>query len=48
MRLEPKPGYVAALEGFQDPLYREIASELPAGTRPADYVTSLDVAARKP
>ena len=47
-RLEAKPGYVAALEGFQDPLYREIAAELPAGTRPADYVTSLDVAARKP
>ena len=46
--LRPKPEYVAALESFQDPLYGELAERLPAGTTPADYLTSLEVTARKP
>jgi len=46
--LRAKPEYVAALESFQDPLYRELAERLPAGTTPADYLTSLEVTARKP
>jgi hypothetical protein len=29
-------------------LYREIAAQLPAGTTAADYLTSLEVTARKP
>jgi len=45
--LRPKPEYVAALESFQDPLYQKIASALPDGTTAADFVTSLDVMARK-
>ncbi|MCC7204256.1 MAG: arsenite methyltransferase [Phycisphaeraceae bacterium] len=45
--LRPKPEYVAALESFQDPLYKKIAEALPGGTRPADLITSLDVQARK-
>jgi arsenite methyltransferase len=48
VRLTPKPEYVRALTDMQDPLYREIEADLPAGTTPADFVTSLDVAARKP
>jgi arsenite methyltransferase len=48
IRLEPKPDYVASMTGFQDPLYREIAAALPPGTTPADFVTSLNITARKP
>jgi SAM-dependent methyltransferase len=46
--LRPKPEYVAALESFQDPLYKEIVARLPEGTTAADYLTSLEVTARKP
>lgn len=45
--LTPKPEYIAAMDSFQDPLYKEIAAAIPAGTTIADHVTSLDVAARK-
>jgi hypothetical protein len=48
IRLEQKPEYVASLSGNQDPLYQKIAAALPAGTRPADFVTSLNVTARNP
>jgi hypothetical protein len=47
LRLVPKPEYVRALESFEDPLYRKIAAELPAGTKASDFVTSLDIQARK-
>jgi arsenite methyltransferase len=43
--LTPKPEYVAALEGFNDPLYARIVAALPPGTKAADFVTSVDVAA---
>ncbi len=42
-----KPEYVATLARFEDPLYRRIAEALPAGTAPADYITSIDVTARR-
>lgn len=45
--LTPKPGYVAALEQFADPLYANIAASLPAGRKATDYITSLDVTARR-
>lgn len=48
IRLEPRPEYVAAMESWQDPLYREIAAALPEGTTVADFVTSLAVSAVKP
>jgi arsenite methyltransferase len=48
IQLEQKPDYVASMTGFQDPLYQKIAAALPPGTRPADFVTSLNVTARKP
>ncbi len=47
IRLTPKPGYVAALAEMQDPLYRTIAQHLPACATPADFITSLDISARK-
>jgi spore maturation protein SpmA len=48
IRLTPKPGYMESLGELQDPLYRKIMDHLPPGTKPADFITSLDVAARKP
>jgi len=46
--LESKPEYVASMTSFEDPLYQNIAAALPPGTRPADYITSLNVTASKP
>jgi len=45
--LKLKPEYVEALSLFEDPLYRRIAEALPKGSRAADYITSVDVTARK-
>jgi arsenite methyltransferase len=46
--LKSKPGYVEAMANFEDPLYRKIVGHLPPGTKPADFITSLEVQARKP
>jgi AhpD family alkylhydroperoxidase len=46
--LKSKPGYVEAMTSFEDPLYRKIVEHLPPGTKPSDYITSLEVQARKP
>lgn len=46
--LNSKPGYIEAMTNWDDPLYRKIVEHLPAGARPADYITSLEVQARKP
>lgn len=45
--LTPKSDYIEAMTSGVDPLYARIAAELPAGARISDYVTSLDVSARK-
>jgi SAM-dependent methyltransferase len=45
--LTPKPEYVDAMTRWEDPLYRRIVEQLPPGSRTSDYVTSLDVSARK-
>jgi arsenite methyltransferase len=47
IQLTPKSGYVDAMVDWNDPLYRKIIEHLPAGTKPGEYITSLDVAARK-
>lgn len=46
--LTPKPEYVKALVEADDPLYQKVAAELPAGKTAADYITSVDISARKP
>jgi SAM-dependent methyltransferase len=46
--LTAKPHYIDAMTDWQDPLYRRIVESLPAGTKPSDYITSLDVSAHKP
>jgi SAM-dependent methyltransferase len=48
IRLTGKPEYVQAMTTWQDPLYQKIANALPEGATMAYYVTSLDIAARKP
>ena len=46
--LKTKPGYIEAMTNWEDPLYRKIIEHLPMGTKPADYITSLEIQARKP
>lgn len=45
--LEYKSQYVDQMADWSDPLYRDIAEKLPAGTKPSDYITSLDITACK-
>jgi len=47
IKLTSKSGYVEAMTNWEDPLYRRIFELLPSGSRPSDYITSLDIAARK-
>jgi SAM-dependent methyltransferase len=46
--LKPQPGYIEAMTTWEDPLYRKIVQHLPAGAKPSDYITSLEVQAHKP
>jgi arsenite methyltransferase len=46
--LQPKAGYVEALTDWEDPLYRKLIELIPTGTKPADYIASVEVTARKP
>lgn len=45
--LAAKPEYIDAMTDGQDPLYRKILDRLPGGSKPSDYITSLDVSAVK-
>ena len=46
--ITPKPDYVRALMNADDPLYKKVAAELPAGESATDYITSVDIAAVNP
>jgi hypothetical protein len=46
--LKSKPGYLEAMTNWEDPLYRKIVEHLPADAKPSDFITSLEVQARKP
>ncbi|MGA2787807.1 MAG: arsenite methyltransferase [Verrucomicrobiota bacterium] len=46
--LKVKTDYVAKMLDFEDPLYQKLIPLLPAGTKPADFIASLEVQARKP
>ena len=48
IQLNPKTDYVRAMTDWNDPLYKRIVAHLPAGSGPGDYITSLEVTARKP
>lgn len=45
--LTPKPQYIDAMTNWEDPLYRRIVEKLPAGSKPSDYITSLNASAVK-
>jgi arsenite methyltransferase len=46
--LAPKGEYIDSMTDFQDPLYAKIVQQLPPGSKASDYITSLDIAGRKP
>jgi len=46
--LKSKPDYVEAMTDWNDPLYKAVVANLPSGAKPSDFVTSLEVQARKP
>ncbi|MHC1767364.1 MAG: arsenite efflux transporter metallochaperone ArsD [Verrucomicrobiia bacterium] len=46
--LKPKSTYVDGMVDWQDPLYQKIIANLPVGAKASDYITSLEVTARKP
>jgi AhpD family alkylhydroperoxidase len=46
--LNPKSAYIDGMADWKDPLYQKIMAHLPAGAKPSEYITSLEVAARKP
>ncbi len=46
--LSQKSSYLEGMTDWQDPLYQKILAHLPAGAKPGDYITSLDITARKP
>lgn len=48
LELTSKPEYIDAMTNWEDPLYRKIIDALPKGTKPRDFITSLDVVATKP
>jgi SAM-dependent methyltransferase len=48
IRPKMKTDYVKAMIDWNDPLYTKIIEHLPAGSGPADYITSLELTARKP
>ena len=47
LQLTPRPDYVNAMNDWNDPLYKKILEHLPPGTRPGDYITSLEIKACK-
>ena len=46
--LTRKSDFLRAKADWNDPLYRKIAEHLPAGAGAADFITSLEIKARKP
>jgi SAM-dependent methyltransferase len=45
--LRSKPEYIDAMTNWEDPLYRKIVAALPRGSKPSDFITSLDVTAMR-
>jgi arsenite methyltransferase len=47
-QFDAKSAYMDSMSEWSDPLYKEIANKLPPDSKPSDYVTSLNITARKP
>jgi SAM-dependent methyltransferase len=43
----PKSSYIDGMVDWQDPLYQKIIANLPTVAKPSDYITSLEITARK-
>jgi SAM-dependent methyltransferase len=48
LELTPRGNYVDGMESWEDPLYQKILAALPPGSKPSDYITSLEISASKP
>jgi SAM-dependent methyltransferase len=48
IELKMKPQYMEAMTSFEDPLYQKMVGHLPPGASASEYITSLEVQARKP
>lgn len=48
IELKAKSAYIEGMVDWQDPLYQKIMAQLPPGAKPSDYITSLEITARKP
>lgn len=48
IQLVSKSAYVDGLVDWKDPLYQKILAHLPADAKASDYITSLEITARKP
>lgn len=48
IQLASKSAYVDGMVDWKDPLYQKILAHLPAGAKASDYITSLEITARKP
>jgi SAM-dependent methyltransferase len=44
---ECKSAYIDSMVDWSDPVFRELAGHFPPGTKPSDFVTSLNATARK-
>ena len=42
-----RSAYIDGMVDWQGPLYQRIVKDLPAGAKPSDYITSLEITARK-
>jgi len=42
-----RSAYIDGMVDWQDPLYQKIIKDLPVGSGPSDYITSLEIKARK-
>ncbi len=47
VKLTPRTEYIRSMQSMEDPLYREIAEALPAGSDVSDYIVSLEISAVK-
>ncbi|OHB66736.1 MAG: hypothetical protein A2Y76_00855 [Planctomycetes bacterium RBG_13_60_9] len=48
IQLKAESGYIEAMMDWNDPMFHKIVENLPEGAKAGDYVTSLEVTARKP
>lgn len=45
---DTKSDYIDSMSEWSDPLYKEIAGKLPPDTKPSDFVTGLNITAKRP